>query len=176
MNWKCIDILADNETRLDDTISSYKVTVPGYAPERNDRNRDGGGVALYIRNTSNYERIFDLEWTGIKVIKPKAKPFIVSRWYRPLESLGLGVNILGSLNYNVAACPLESHSKNLLEISNLYQYHQLINEHTRITQKSATTIDLFLTNNKELENLLTKELENLLFPKGNQRSWSLDNL
>ena len=76
MNTKCIDILAVNETRLDDTISSGEVTVPGYALERNDRNRDGGGVALYIRNTINYERLFDLEcgsleWIGIKVIKPK---------------------------------------------------------------------------------------------------------
>ncbi|CAH3017235.1 unnamed protein product, partial [Porites evermanni] len=60
------------------------------------------------------------------------------------------LNILGDLNCNVAACPLESHTKNLLEICNLYQYHQLINEHTRITEKSATTIDLFLTNNKEI--------------------------
>ena len=42
MNSKCIDILAVNETRLDDTISSGEVTVPGYALERNDRNRDGG--------------------------------------------------------------------------------------------------------------------------------------
>ena len=108
-----------------------------------------------------------LEWIGIKVIKPKAKSFIVSTWYRPtrsnvdamkdfklvvqrIESLGLEVNILGDLNCNVAACPLESHTKNLLEICNLYQYHQLINEHTRITEKSATTIDLFLTNNKEI--------------------------
>ena len=87
MNSKCIDILAVNETRLDDTISSGEVTVPGYALERNDRNRDGGGVALYIRNTINYERLFDLEcesleWIGInKVIKPKAKSFIVSTWY-----------------------------------------------------------------------------------------------
>ena len=62
MNSKCIDILAVNETRLDDTISSGEVTVPGYALERNDRNRDGGGVALYIRNTINYERLFDFEW------------------------------------------------------------------------------------------------------------------
>ena len=74
---KCIDILAVNETRLDDTISSGEDTVPGYALERNDRNRDGGGVARYIRNTINYERLFDLEcesleWIGIKVIKPKA--------------------------------------------------------------------------------------------------------
>ena len=91
----------------------------------------------------------------------------LSTWYRPprsnvdamkdfellvqrIESLGLEVNILGDLNCNVAACPLESQTKNLLEICNLYQYHQLINEHTRITEKSATTIDLFLTNNKEI--------------------------
>ena len=51
MNSKCIDILAVNETRLDDTISGREVTVPGYVLEREDRNRDGGGVALYILNT-----------------------------------------------------------------------------------------------------------------------------
>ena len=60
MNTKCIDILAVNETRLDDTISSGEVSVPGYVLERKDRNRDGGGIALYIRNTINYERLFDL--------------------------------------------------------------------------------------------------------------------
>ena len=53
MNSKCTDILAVNETGLDDTISSGEVTVTGYALERNDRNREGvggGGVvcrALY---------------------------------------------------------------------------------------------------------------------------------
>ena len=69
--------LAVNETRLDDTIPSGEVTVPGYALERNARNSDGGGVTLYIRNTINYESLFDLEcesleWIGIKVIKTKA--------------------------------------------------------------------------------------------------------
>ena len=76
-----IDILAVNETRLDDTISSGEVTVPGYALERNDRNTDGGVVALYIRNTINYERLFDLECEsleliGIKIIKLKAKSLL----------------------------------------------------------------------------------------------------
>ena len=144
MNSKCIDILAVNETRLDHTISSGEVAVSGYVLERKDRNRDGGGVALYIRNTINYERLFDLEcdsleWIGIKVIKPMAKSFIVSTWYRPprsnmdtmrdfellvqrIESLGVEVNILGDLNCNVAACPLELHTKNLLELCDLYQY------------------------------------------------------
>ena len=66
MNSKCIDILLVNETRLDDTISSGEVTVPGYVLERKDRNRDGGGVALYIRNTINYERLFDLECDSLE--------------------------------------------------------------------------------------------------------------
>ena len=67
-----------------------------------------------------------------------------------IESLGDEVNILRDLNCNVAACPLQLHTKNILELCDLYQYHQLINKHTRITAKSATTIDLFLTNNKEM--------------------------
>ena len=68
MNLKCTDILAVNETGLDDTISSGEVTETGYALERNDKNREGGGggggwgVALYIRNTINYQRLFDFEW------------------------------------------------------------------------------------------------------------------
>ena len=48
MNLKCTDILAVNETGLDDTTSSGEVTVPGYALERNDRNRDGRGVSRFI--------------------------------------------------------------------------------------------------------------------------------
>ena len=81
MNLKCTDILAVNETGLDDTISSGEVTVPGYALERNDRNTDAGGVALYIRNTINYERLFDLECESlelitIKIIKLKAKSLL----------------------------------------------------------------------------------------------------
>ena len=84
----CTDILAVNKIRLNDTISSGKVAVPGYTLKRNDRNRDGGGVALYILNTINYARLLDLEsesleLIGIKVIKAKDKPFIVNTWYRP---------------------------------------------------------------------------------------------
>ena len=52
MNKKCINILAVNETRLDDYISSGEVELPGYILERKDREkiRDGGGTALYIRS------------------------------------------------------------------------------------------------------------------------------
>ena len=84
---KSVDILAINETRLDSSFSNTAVSIPGYFLERMDRNRNGGGVALYIRNSFNYENIQsldeNLELLCVKVIKPKAKPFIVGTWYRP---------------------------------------------------------------------------------------------
>ena len=52
-----IDILAINETRLDCNISSNEMGIPGYVLERNDRNRNGGGVALYIGSTIDYDVI-----------------------------------------------------------------------------------------------------------------------
>ena len=85
---KTVDILAINETRLDSSIQNGEVSIPGYTLERKDRNRNGGGVALYIRDSINYKRLIDLpddniELISIQVSKPKAKPFIVCTWYRP---------------------------------------------------------------------------------------------
>ena len=148
MHSKVIDILAINESRLSSSISNGEVSIPGYILERNDRNRDGGGVALYIRNTINYELLHDydddrLEWLGIRVNKFTTKPFIVGTWYRPpdanaeilmafeslidrIEMLGLEVNIIRDFNCNVGATLLESHTKKLLDICNLYQYLTII--------------------------------------------------
>lgn len=126
---KPIDILALNETRLDSSISNKEMGIPGYTLERNDRNRNGGGVALYIRNSIDYEvdktlasNELNLEWLCIKVKKPKVKPFLVATWYRPpnspihlmdsfmcllekLESQQLEINILGDFNCDVSATP-----------------------------------------------------------------------
>ena len=46
-NTKCIDILAVNETRLDDTISSGEVTVPLYPGEKWYKQRRRGCRPLY---------------------------------------------------------------------------------------------------------------------------------
>ena len=86
---KPVDILAINKTRLDGSFPDSAVSIPGYCLERKDRdrNRNGGGVALYIRNSIAYEIIQTLdkklELLCVKVIEPKAKPFIVGTWYRP---------------------------------------------------------------------------------------------
>lgn len=88
-----VDILAINETRLDSSIGSNEMSIPGYVLERNDRNRNGGGVALYIRNVIDYDRDntltlsgLNLEWLCVKVKKPKSKPFLVATWYTDLQA------------------------------------------------------------------------------------------
>ena len=55
------DILTLNETRLDGSILDCEVQIPGYDIIRSDRNRYGGGVAIYIRTISfhiSYVKIY----------------------------------------------------------------------------------------------------------------------
>ena len=46
-----LDILAINETRLDFDIPKELVSIQGYTWISRDRNRFGGGIGPYIRNT-----------------------------------------------------------------------------------------------------------------------------
>ena len=50
--FKDIDILAINETKLDATVKDGEVHLPGYDVVRKDREsngRNGGGVCIYVR-------------------------------------------------------------------------------------------------------------------------------
>ena len=163
-----IDNLAINKRRLDNSISINEMGIPCYALERNDRKRNGCGVALYIRNTIVYERdktplLVTSRYNGyvLKVDKPKAKPFLVATWYRPpsstislmdafesllgkLESQDIEINIFGDLNYDVSSTPCDHHISRLLEICNIFQYQQLIEQPTRVTKNTSTTIYLLI--------------------------------
>ena len=82
MNSKTIDILALNETRQEKSISNGQMYKSGYILERKDRNRNGEGVARFIRNTINYELMHELndgqlEWLCVKVSKLQIKYFSV---------------------------------------------------------------------------------------------------
>jgi hypothetical protein len=54
MQHQYLDILVLNETRLDETISNSEISIDKYTLVRNDRTRHGGGVAMYIRNSINF--------------------------------------------------------------------------------------------------------------------------
>ena len=45
------DILAIIDTKIYHTVPDNEINLPGYSPIRKDRNRHGGGVLVYIRES-----------------------------------------------------------------------------------------------------------------------------
>ena len=92
--FKDIDILAINETKLDATIKDGEVHLPGYDVVRKDRESNGqndGGVCIYVRSNINFHLHADLspnnlERLTVEMSKPRSKPFLVSTWCRPPQS------------------------------------------------------------------------------------------
>ncbi|XP_066020848.1 uncharacterized protein [Pocillopora verrucosa] len=166
-----IDILAINETKLDDTIGDNEIHISGYESIRRDRStngRSGGGVCFFIRSEINYSVRSDLiceqiESLTVEIKKPRSRPFAVMTWYRPpdssidlfrpfeeligkLDSENIEYYVLGDLNCNMAAPKFDKSTNILSNIADVYGLDQLITEHTRITDKSRTLIDLIFTN------------------------------
>ena len=54
-------IIAVTETCLDNTICDNEVCIPGYIIQRKDRNREGGGVCIFIRNNINLNSRSDID-------------------------------------------------------------------------------------------------------------------
>ena len=50
-----LDVLCLNEIRLDCSINDNEVHINGYNLIRKDRNRLGGGVTIYIKDTANFK-------------------------------------------------------------------------------------------------------------------------
>ena len=83
--------MAINETKLSKYSPDCLVSINDFAVERKDRNEDGGGVAIYVRNTINYKLVENLpqhtlELMCLEIVPKRAKPFFVVCWYRPPSS------------------------------------------------------------------------------------------
>ena len=166
-----LDILAINESKLDNLISDNEICITGYTVYRKDRNRFGGWVVIYIRDNLLHSQrndltTDDLEMACIEVKLPYNKSFLVATWYRPPSSkidlfdkwaLFLSkcdienkeLIIVGDLNCDVSNPLPNSHTHRLKFLCSLYQLKQFINEPTRVNSTSATIIDLILTNTPE---------------------------
>ena len=163
---ECLDILALNETRLDDTINNQDRYISNYDLIRVDRSRTGGGVCLYVKTSLNYLERKDLTRDNLEAIcveirKPSTAPFIVGTIYRPpsasvdsfatIEQLVKTIDdenkefyILGDLDANMLDTSNNA-TKNLNSIMELYQLSQTINTPTRVTTNSSSLIDVCLT-------------------------------
>ena len=163
-----IDILAINETKLDESIMEGEVNICGYDIVRRDRKRGGGGVCFFVKNSINFStrhdlNVDDLENLCVEIQNPRSKPFLVVTWYRPpdsltgifesfeillrkLDSFNIEYHLLGDINCNLAVSRYDNDTRKLVSITDIYGLHQLINEPTRITETSQTLIDLIYTN------------------------------
>ncbi len=88
MNDKEIDVLAINETRMDDSVPTQSIAIQGYSWISKNRNRSGGGVGFFIRDSINFRPRTDLndleiEMLTIQISKQNVKPFLITTWYRP---------------------------------------------------------------------------------------------
>jgi len=168
------DILSINETMLDSSISNNEINISGYDVVRKDRNRNGGGVALYIRNVIDYKIRDDLmneklETITIQVCPPKGKSFFINTWYRPpdasIECFDWYENcirdmdlenketiLIGDFNCDWSRLNknVTSHTARMATLASTYQFEQMIKEPTRITATSRTLIDLAFCNKPEL--------------------------
>ena len=71
---------------LDLSVSNQEIKINGYDIVRKDRNRHGGGVAIYIRTSINFIIRDDLTDDNLETITleiSKAKPFLINSWYKP---------------------------------------------------------------------------------------------
>ncbi len=74
------DVLCINETRLDQTIKNSEVEIHGYDLVRHDRNRHGGGVAIYIRDIIPYSERNSLIPDNIEAICLEIKSLTLNRY------------------------------------------------------------------------------------------------
>ena len=78
---------------LDSSISNYEINISGYDIVRKDRNRNGGGVALYIRNVIDYKIRHDLVNDNLETITIEVYP-ILQRQNHSLLTFGIAHQML----------------------------------------------------------------------------------
>ena len=92
-----------------------------------------------------------LETITVEITKPKAKPFLLSTWYRPpnmpvnifidyeliiqkMDHENKEIICIGDFNCDWLS-PEKSETKKLSDLANIFQLEQLIKEPTRITSQ-----------------------------------------
>ena len=160
-------IICITETKIGSTIDNSHIEIDDYVVARNDRNRHGRGVAMYIHKTVNYKSREDLTYTEIESIAIQVKvgnykPFIVTSVYRTLGKPVEYFNELDKLFNSIDAedketiylagtnCDMldftNNGTKNLIRLLTKFHLVQLIKSPTSTTATTKTVIDHIITN------------------------------
>ena len=84
-------IIGITESKVDSSISDSEVEIPSYCILQCDQNRNGGGVACYVRQDLCFNlrstAMGDIEGIFFDILLPKTKPIFVGIIYRPPNSI-----------------------------------------------------------------------------------------
>ena len=101
-----ISVLGITETKLHNTVSNEELKIDGYNLLRSDRNKNGGGVACYLKNNIAHNRQSKIsgntENIVLDILLPKSKPITVRIIYRPpneVDFIDHFNNALGKLRF-----------------------------------------------------------------------------
>lgn len=169
--------LAETHITKDEDEQYYNILNYEAIHEKSSTNKTGG-VTIYIHNRINFKILEKLNidkeiWIitiEIKKQKYMDSNNVITILYRSpafgankfiekmdeyLEKIDNHIRlktsiILGDFNINMVKTN-DTYTKKLNQIIQKYNYKQHINEYTRITNRSATIIDLLLTNKNEID-------------------------
>ena len=158
------------ETKIDSTIDNSHIEIDDYVVERNDRNRHGGSVAMYIHKSVNYRLREDLSNSDIESISIQVKvcnykQFIVTSIYRPpgipvdyfnepdklfhfIDAEDKETICLGDTNCDMLDST-NNDTKHLMKLLTKFNLVQLIKSPTRTTATTKIVIDHIITNRSE---------------------------
>ena len=156
-----IDVLLITETKIDSSFPSAQFHLEGYAtPYRLDRNTNGGGILLYIREDIPSKLLnTDLSIEGFFVeIRLRKKKWLLCSSYNPKKNLKanhlncIGRNLDSQLgqyenftlmgNFNV-----ESSDANMKDFCQIYGCKNIVKDKTCFKNPiNPTCIDLIITN------------------------------
>ena len=163
------DVIALTETWLHPGIGADEIAFESFSPpERKDRQTDRhGGVVLYVKQSINYRRRYDLESRNIECIwidiTNKHKHVLFGVYYRPPNanaeyfslietSLNLAIDtgyndivVTGDFNLNMLSI---NTARKIHSLCSEFALHQTISEPTHYTEASSSLIDLILVHNK----------------------------
>ena len=79
-------VIGISKSKLDESVLQSEIQINNYDLPRRDRNRNGGGVACYIRSDISYiqKQCFPEEIENIffEILLPKTKPIVAGIIYR----------------------------------------------------------------------------------------------
>ena len=98
-----IDILVIEETKIDESFPEGQFLIPGYKkPYRKDRNRNGGGIIVYVREDipsrklDQFKLDDDIEGIFIEINLRKSKLLMLAIYRPPSSSKSQYLNSVGN--------------------------------------------------------------------------------